>query len=152
MIFANPTGIKCGKLTKGIDVKGHGGYVVGVGSSHLSGKPYRWAAQCSPKETELKNPPQWLLDEIGKTDTAAPTERKSPGFWDDILETGFVNGTRNDSYLRIAGHLIGCGVDPAIAWHALRCINLCSPDPEDEAKVEGVFDRVVALECAKRGV
>jgi bifunctional DNA primase/polymerase-like protein len=45
IFFANPHGIKCGSLAAGVDLKGVGGYVVGVGSWHLSGKQYRWAPQ-----------------------------------------------------------------------------------------------------------
>jgi Bifunctional DNA primase/polymerase, N-terminal len=154
IFFANPTGVKCGKIGKGVDVKAIGGYVVGVGSRHVSGKHYRWAPQCSPAEAKLADPPPWLLEEIAKTTPSSGEqgERRPPEFWDEILGQEFVNGTRNESYLRIAGHLIGCGVDPAIAWCAIRCINVCSPDPEDEAKLRGVFDRVCALECDKRGL
>ena len=65
---------------------------------------------------------------------------------------GFVNGTRNNSFTSIAGHLIGCGVDPQLAWYSIRCINLCAPEPEDEAVLEGIFHRVTDREIRKRGL
>jgi Bifunctional DNA primase/polymerase, N-terminal len=151
VLFANPAGIKGGTLTKGVDLKGVGGYIVGVGSRHISGNYYRWAPQCSPKEATLHNPPQWLLDEIGKTQSK-PGERKPSQHWDELLETGFVDGTLNNNFIQIIGHLIGCRVDPELAWHAVRCINLCAPDPGDELKIEALFDRIVARECNKRGL
>jgi hypothetical protein len=79
IIFANPTGVRCSKFANGIEAKAHGGYIVGVGSRHISGKFYHWAPQCSPKEAQLMDPPQWVLDEIGKTQQ--PGERLPPETW-----------------------------------------------------------------------
>ena len=91
---------------------------------------------CSPQDAPLAEPPSWLLDEIAKKQTA-PGERRPPEFWDELIEQGFVNGTRNNSFTSIAGHLIGCGVDPQFAWYAIRCINLCAPEPEGRGRIRG---------------
>lgn len=48
-----------GKLP-GMDLRGDGGYVVAAGSVHPSGHVYGWVH--SPVETELADPPAWLLD------------------------------------------------------------------------------------------
>jgi hypothetical protein len=151
VIFNNPGGIRCGKLAKGVDVKGVGGYIVGPGCAHISGKRYQWAPACSPKDAPLAEPPEWLLDEIGKTQSSAG-ERRPPEFWDALIEDGFVNGNRNNAFTSLFGHLIGCGVDPAIAWQSGRCINLCSPEPLDEAELSAIFNRIQASEVKKRGL
>lgn len=48
------TPVVSGKLARGVDVKGVGGYIVGVGSLHLNGKRYRWFPQCSPKTFPIR--------------------------------------------------------------------------------------------------
>ena len=143
--------VRCGTLAKGVDIKAVGGYVVGAGCNHISGKSYQWTPGCSPQDAPLAEPPSWLLEEIAKKQTT-PGERRPPEFWDELIEQGFVNGTRNNSFTSIAGHLIGCGVDPQLAWYSIRCINLCAPEPEDEAVLEGIFHRVTDREIRKRGL
>ena len=151
VFFRNPGEVKGCDLAKGVEIKAAGGYVVGVWSAHISGKSYQWAPGCSPPDAPLADPPQWLLDEIAK-EQPQDGERKPPKFWDDLLEAGFVEGNRNLAFRAIIGHFLGCGVDPAIAWESVRCINLCAPDPEDEAKLEGLFDRIQAAEVEKLGL
>jgi putative DNA primase/helicase len=66
-----------GRLGKGLDVRGDGGYVVGAGSVHSSGKTYRYVEGCALGEIELAQAPQWLLDLVsspkitGSVDNAA---------------------------------------------------------------------------------
>ena len=61
VIFSNETGVRCGELDKGIDLRGAGGYIVGAACRHASGGIYQWLPQCSPKDAELAAPPDWLL-------------------------------------------------------------------------------------------
>lgn len=49
-------------LFPGADIRADGGFVVGPGSIHPSGKPYEWIA--SPTETPLAVPPRWLMDAL----------------------------------------------------------------------------------------
>jgi putative DNA primase/helicase len=55
-------GNSAGRLGKGLDVRGDGGYVVGVGSVHSSGKIYRYIEGRALFEIELAHAPQWLLE------------------------------------------------------------------------------------------
>ena len=151
IFFANTIGAKCGKLAKGVDIKAIGGYVVGVGSTHISGKQYYWAPGCAPNEAPLAEPPQWLLDELEAQHP--PGERVPAEHWKDLCGNPIVDGSRNQSFLQLAGHLLGCGVNPEIAWSAIRCMNLVlSVPPEDEEKLGAMFNRVMGLEIKKRGL
>jgi len=48
-----------GALGAGLDTRGDGGYVVGAGSLHKSGKRYNW--QNGPADAQLAVAPEWLL-------------------------------------------------------------------------------------------
>ena len=49
-----------GALGAGLDTRGDGGYVVGPGSLHKSGRRYTW--QNGPASVELASAPEWLLN------------------------------------------------------------------------------------------
>lgn len=54
---------------EGIDIKGIGGYVLGPGSRHLSGKTYEWEASSDPTEGQLiADLPQWVYDKFAKVE------------------------------------------------------------------------------------
>ena len=57
-------GNSAGRLGKGIDVRGDGGYVVGAGSVHYSGAIYRYVAGRALREIEVASAPEWLIDLI----------------------------------------------------------------------------------------
>ena len=50
-------GMRSGKLAKGIDIKGDGGYIVAPPSNHISGGYYKWHF----KDAEILDAPDWLL-------------------------------------------------------------------------------------------
>lgn len=60
-------------LFPGADIRGDGGFVVGPGSIHPSGKPYEWIA--SPLECPLAAPPQWLMDALAPPAAPLPSQR-----------------------------------------------------------------------------
>lgn len=60
LLFRWPEGkLLKGKLGDGIDIKGHGGYIVAPPSVHPDGPLYTWANQ-----SKVVDPPGWLLDLI----------------------------------------------------------------------------------------
>jgi putative DNA primase/helicase len=67
-------GNSAGRLGEGLDVRGDGGYVVGAGSLHSSGKTYRYAEGCALGDIEVAHAPEWLLDKISDSKIAGGTE------------------------------------------------------------------------------
>jgi len=61
-LFFNRSGRKLpGKLGKGIDLKGDGGYIVVEPSRHASGNSYSWEASCDPLDGMLvADLPDWI--------------------------------------------------------------------------------------------
>lgn len=74
--FRIPEGIRVpcspGRLPKGIDVKGDGGYVIARGSKSVDGKEYHNGDASTLDVNETAYAPQWLLDLILK-----PTDERS---------------------------------------------------------------------------
>ncbi len=56
------------RLGAGVDIKSHGGYVVGAGSA-IDNKTYHWKSGYGPDEKDLKWAPQWLIE---RCNTAKP--------------------------------------------------------------------------------
>lgn len=58
IIFARPQGVEIRnfKLGEGVDIKTNGGFIVGAGSLHISGRRYEWLNDLPPA-----GPPEWLL-------------------------------------------------------------------------------------------
>lgn len=53
-------------IAPGLELKALGGYVVGVGSIHKSGKQYRWLSGCSPRDRQYAPLPQPWEDFLTK--------------------------------------------------------------------------------------
>lgn len=60
-------------LFPGADIRADGGFVVGPGSIHPSGKPYEWIA--SPLDRPLAVPPPWLMDALASPAAPLPPQR-----------------------------------------------------------------------------
>lgn len=64
MFYHLPDGITvrggANKLGAGVDVKSHGGYVVGAGST-IDGRPYYWKAGYEPNKRDFAEAPGWLI-------------------------------------------------------------------------------------------
>jgi putative DNA primase/helicase len=75
------------KVAPGLDVKASGGYVVAPPSAGPNGQPYEWIL--SPDETELADPPEWLMWLVERERAKGPAvpvgERIPPGKRNDIL-------------------------------------------------------------------
>jgi hypothetical protein len=116
-----------GKLGRGLDVRGSGGYVVAPPSVHISGRPYAW---------ERRRPfARWpmVLDAAGDRDikhVARPVERRGSGKYAQSAlaaeirrVTSSVPGHRNNDLNAASfnlGTLVGAGMlDVADVVHAL---------------------------------
>jgi putative DNA primase/helicase len=122
-----------GKLGRGLDVRGDGGYVVAAPSNHVSGGSYEWLF--SPEEQEPAAIPGWLLNLLRAdprpTESTAP--RTSP-LGDEIPE-----GQRNERLTSLAGALRVQGLEEVELRAALLEVNeqRCTP-PLPEAEVEAI--------------
>jgi len=112
-----------GTLGPGLDIRGEGGYVVGVGS-HIDGKPYRWEPGYGPEDREVAPMPSWLLA-LANQPEPAPNPKGANGLAGDLIKAG----TRNSTLLKQAGKLRRAGLEPDEIEVALQSLNerLCDP-------------------------
>jgi putative DNA primase/helicase len=129
------TGIR---VAAGLDVKASGGYVVAPPSVGSNGRPYEWLV--SPEETELADPPPWLLQllerERPKSQAAPVGERIPPG-------------ERNKALASLAGTMRRRGMGEGEIVAALQVTNeqRCQP-PLDAEEVEKIAASVSRYEPA----
>lgn len=104
-------------LAKGVDVKGDGGWIVGPGSPHVSGRTYE-IADASP----VARAPQWLLDWPGlyREETGAAGEHSPEG-----LKAGTPAYDRAvkvlEDYCKTTPNTDGSNALLAVGHTALRC-------------------------------
>jgi hypothetical protein len=106
-----------GGLGRGLDIKGEGGYVVGV-PSVVAGTVYEWLPglrSIAPLPTALEQP---------LAVPAEPHDRKlPPEVWAEIVRGGTQEGDRNSTVARLVGHWLAHGLSPLEALELARCVN-----------------------------
>jgi Bifunctional DNA primase/polymerase, N-terminal/Primase C terminal 1 (PriCT-1) len=118
-----PVRNSAGKIARGIDVRGEGGYVLAPPSVHPSGRRYHWGVDSAGAFASV---PDWLLDKIAErtngNGAVPPTE------WRELVAAGVAEGSRDCTIAKIAGYLLRRHVDPIVAlelmqvWNATRCV------------------------------
>lgn len=117
-----------GKIAKGIDVRGNGGYVVAPPSVHETGNFY-----VTENASPIVKAPTWLIELISK-DHEKKFEPSNIDYWHGILLGNVTEGSRNDTLAHLAGHLFSKN-DPILTvfgcleWNRRACN---PPLPEDE--------------------
>jgi hypothetical protein len=109
-----------GQLCRGVDIKGHSGYVVAPPSMHSSGRRYRWA-----NETPIATAPRWLRELIRRPPagrasarlSAAAGDRAAAGLARVVAEAG--PGNRNAALFWAACRVAEVG-GPACVLEELR--------------------------------
>ena len=117
-------------LRPGLDVRGDGGYVVGPGSDHISGKRYLWQKSMTPDKAPLPSVPAYLRS------LASPSlpATQAPPNSDAIPER-----QRNSTLTSLAGTMRHRGMNPASIEAALLQENRlrCKP-PLDDGEVSRI--------------
>jgi hypothetical protein len=139
-----------GQLGPGLDVRADGGYVVAPPSLHVSGQLYTWELSSRIDEVPIAPAMDWLLELIRKPGTGQQATR-SPSEWVELIRRPIAEGSRNDTLVRLAGHLFRIRVlDPAIAAELVRAVNeaRCQP-PLAQEEVEAIVESIASRELAR---
>lgn len=109
LLYAMPEGIRytnaTGNLPSGIDVRGHGGYLVLPPSIHPNGTPYRWEIGYGPHEISLRPLPYSLRSILD----GARTHQRVAGPPDSEavqVAVAFVDQVCNDMNIRAVGPVV----------------------------------------------
>lgn len=125
-----------GKLGKGLDIRGDGGYIVVAPSKHPSGTTYAWDKNHAPSTTPLAPAPEWML----KILTASAPVVQSENVED---KSAIANGGRNNTLTSIAGVMRRKGMSEDAIYSALLVENKqkCIP-PLSESEVRQIASSV----------
>jgi len=106
----------------GIDVKATGGYVVGPGSTHVTGWHYQWKPGFGPDDIAIAEAPEWLLQML--TEPKRLVQKKSGQTTSTfrIPETLW-EGDRNTYLFSQAVHLRDKGLHKELALVTIRALN-----------------------------
>lgn len=134
-----------GKLGKGIDVRGVGGYVVGSPSMHHGGKRYQWDEAKLPSQTNLASLPAWIIITLQKDKISHTKFKDKDG---DGQDKFYIDENRNNTLTSLAGYMRLGGMTPESILIALRSENdlRCRPPLPDSEVV------VIANSIGKRPV
>jgi hypothetical protein len=131
-----------GKIGTGIDLRGDGGYIVAPPSVHISGRCYEVA---EGTVEDLAPLPPWLIE--GSQPRATDRPKLD---WQGLSIVP--EGQRNDNIAKVAGMLLGKGIDPHFCLALVLSFNNshCSP-PLDDDEVARTVASIASRELAKRG-
>lgn len=133
-----------GRLGKGLDVRGEGGYVVVPPSTHATTEVYRWQ-----NEAPVAPAPEWLITLIAQPPLPKETGDEEAVYAD--LLAGVREGHRNDAAARLAGHYLGLGL-PAVEVKALLTQwNTRNTPPMESEELDTVIASIARKELLKRG-
>jgi hypothetical protein len=151
ILFRAPANVairnSAGLLAPGIDIRGAGGYIVGVGSKHISGRNYVWNCDYHPDDVAIAEIPGWVARLIEKPKTAAARSSQLA----QVLTGHISEGRRDVTGAQLAGYLLRRYVDPIIAhellqaWNEFRCVPPMPPN-----QVTKIVNSIAGKELRRR--
>jgi|ERR1051326_1119592 putative DNA primase/helicase len=98
LYYRDNIGLKssAGEIGNGLDIRAVDGYILGPGSSHVSGNRYEWVSGHDPSR-QMLDVPRWLVDKINES-------RPQGGFAPPVPNV-VTKGQRNSVLLSVAGSL-----------------------------------------------
>jgi Bifunctional DNA primase/polymerase, N-terminal/Primase C terminal 1 (PriCT-1) len=152
-LFQHVPGLRnsAGKLGRGLDGRGDGGYIVVSPSIHETGRQYVWDSDRGPGDLPIAAMPEWLLnlflDDTKREKTAALPEK-----WRRMLIDGVGEGARNASLASLSGHFFRRGIDGYVVLAMMLVWNrqCCRPPLSDDEVVKTV-DSIAFKELKRRG-
>jgi hypothetical protein len=145
-----PVHNSAGKIAPGIDVRGHGGYVLAPPSIHPSGRAYAWSVDCA---RAFADAPTWLLAMIIEPITFNGRKAPAPpSAWRALVAEGADEGVRNNAVAQLCGYFLRHRIDVILVlemmqlWNAARC-----RPPLPVADIETVVNSIAGKEMKRRG-
>lgn len=136
--IANKAGIAAG-----LDIRGHGGYIVVAPSLHVSGNNYIWEASSRPGDLPLAPMPAWLV-ELARADR--PSNGKEHSVPADPNKK-IIEGERNVKLTSLAGAMRrrGAGINAIEAALIIENGEKCEP-PLSDGEVRGIARSIIRYE------
>lgn len=100
-----------GRLGKGLDTRGEGGYICGAPTIHPTGTPYRWIE--APSKTKIAQAPDWLIHALIDD---KPVQQ-------NVSADAYPTGQRNQALTSLAGTMRRRGMTEAAIYNALMVEN-----------------------------
>jgi RecA-family ATPase len=154
VVFSHPPGKRvansAGKIAKGIDVRGAGGYVVAPPSVHYTGNQYTWLQYPGV----LHEPPEWMISRKADAEPI-PVEIDSEAAHRELLEEAWehleaqgpaIEGQAGDEHTLNACRLLANGyrLTEGECWALLSDWNVKCVPPWDEAGLRTKLRNAVA--------
>lgn len=130
-----------GKLGKGLDIRGDGGYVVAAGSVHPNGNIYTWDKNSPPSQTLLADAPDWMLKML-------IAEQSTQAHQQIVDNSAIPNGGRNNTLASLAGAMKRKGVGLDAIYSALLIENKqkCIP-PLSDYEVKNIAESIMRYDA-----
>jgi uncharacterized protein YdaU (DUF1376 family) len=131
-------------LQPGIDVKGHGGFVVAPPSQHASGKTYRWV----DPNAAVAEAPEWLIQLVSDQKQKPTLGGIETAHVEDVI---FCKGQRHNKLVSMGGGLRASGMEEAAINELLQVTNTdCCQPPLSNAEVSKIAGSVSKYETGKK--
>jgi putative DNA primase/helicase len=151
-----------GKVGKGIDIRGDGGYVLAPPSRHASGGSYAWEEKLTPAEVAPVPAPPWLVSLAEQSAPKAPplTDWRPPdadGISESEAWTRLVGADDADlkgiaGRMQLGEPLFAAGEHEAGLWKAVCFLRFRLPELTDATVLKMLEPSIVAMDCRKHGL